>query len=87
MVAEHSNNRLMESMSNGKVADVFSELISVVEALTISSEEIKMKEKLIEDLTAEVMISKETLAKLVDDLGKWCEPPQPWADDPNHRKS
>ncbi|CAN1829245.1 WEB family protein At5g16730, chloroplastic [Linum perenne] len=57
-------------MSNGKVADVFSELNSAVEALTISSEEIKMKEKLIEDLTAEVMVSKETLAKLVDDLAK-----------------
>ncbi|CAN1797931.1 hypothetical protein LINPERHAP1_LOCUS21479 [Linum perenne] len=42
----------------------------VVEALTISNEEIKMREKLIEDLTVEVMISNETLTKLVDDLGK-----------------
>ncbi|CAN1139429.1 hypothetical protein LINPERPRIM_LOCUS24051, partial [Linum perenne] len=42
----------------------------VVETLTISDEEIKMKEKLIEDLTAEVMISNEMLTKLVDDLGK-----------------
>ncbi|CAN1155617.1 hypothetical protein LINPERPRIM_LOCUS11508 [Linum perenne] len=64
MVAEHTNNKLMESMSNGEVADVFSELNSFVEALTISNEEIKMKEKLIVDLMAEV-ISKETLAKLV----------------------
>ncbi|CAI0422161.1 unnamed protein product [Linum tenue] len=70
MVAEHANNRLTESMTTGRVADVFSELNHAVEALTISSEDLKIKEKMIQSLTAEVVNSKESQAKLVDDLGK-----------------
>jgi hypothetical protein len=53
-VADESNSRLKEAMSNGKVADIFVELNSVVESLSKSNQELKIKEMAITSLKAEV---------------------------------
>ncbi|KAJ6397897.1 hypothetical protein OIU77_018831 [Salix suchowensis] len=53
-VADESNASLKEAMSNGKVADIFVELNSVVESLSKSNQELKAKEMAIKSLKAEV---------------------------------
>ncbi|KAJ6413642.1 hypothetical protein OIU84_006445 [Salix udensis] len=53
-VADESNASLKEAMSNGKVADIFVELNSVVESLSKSNQELKAKEMAVTSLKAEV---------------------------------
>ncbi|XP_011031066.1 PREDICTED: myosin-3-like [Populus euphratica] len=65
-VADESNSRLKEAMSNGKVADIFVELNSVVESLSKSKQELKIKELAITSLKAEVGKLREAEAKLLE---------------------
>ncbi|CAK7354590.1 unnamed protein product [Dovyalis caffra] len=65
-LADESNARLKEATSNGKAADVFTELNSVVESLSKSNQELKIKEMAITSLKAEVGKLREVEAKLVE---------------------
>ncbi|KAB5556476.1 hypothetical protein DKX38_007385 [Salix brachista] len=65
-VADESNASLKEAMSNGKVADIFVELNSVVESLSKSNQELKAKEMAITSLKAEVGKLREVEAKLLE---------------------
>ncbi|XP_011023084.1 PREDICTED: putative WEB family protein At1g65010, chloroplastic [Populus euphratica] len=66
MVADESNAMLEEAMSNGKTADVFTELNSVMESLSKSKQELKIKEKTITSLKVEVGKLREVEAKLLE---------------------
>ncbi|KAJ6775076.1 SYNAPTONEMAL COMPLEX PROTEIN-RELATED [Salix purpurea] len=65
-VADESNASLKEAMSNGKVADIFVELNSVVESLSKSNQELKAKEMALTSLKAEVGKLREVEAKLLE---------------------
>ncbi|KAL3591555.1 hypothetical protein D5086_010195 [Populus alba] len=65
-VADESNSRLKEAMSNGKVADIFVELNSVVESLSKSNQELKIKDMAITSLKAEVGKLREAEARLLE---------------------
>jgi len=66
MVADESNAMLEEAMSNGKTADVFTELNSVMESLSKSKQELKIKEMTITSLKVEVGKLREVEAKLLE---------------------
>ncbi|XP_065873444.1 uncharacterized protein [Euphorbia lathyris] len=57
--AEEANARLTQSMSSGKVADVFLELNSVVQSLSKSNEELTIKELAIKSLKNELVKVKD----------------------------
>ncbi|WCJ31932.1 Myosin heavy chain-related protein [Euphorbia peplus] len=61
--ADDANARLSQSMHSGKVADVFSELNSVVQSLSKSNEEITIKEIAIKSLKDELVKAKDIEAK------------------------
>lgn len=65
-MADETNTRLTEAMSNGKVADVFTELNSVTESLSKSNQKLKTKEKAIASLKVELEKVEELEAKLVE---------------------
>ncbi|KAF2283939.1 hypothetical protein GH714_017505 [Hevea brasiliensis] len=64
--AYEANGKLTEAMSNRKVADVFSELNSAMESLSKSNEELKIKDKAIASLKAELDKAKELEAKMAE---------------------
>ncbi|KAJ6289105.1 hypothetical protein OIU76_024993 [Salix suchowensis] len=65
-VADESNAILKEAMSNGKTADIFTELNSVVESLSKSKQELRIKEMTITSLKVEVGKLREMEAKLLE---------------------
>ncbi|KAJ6740879.1 MYOSIN HEAVY CHAIN-RELATED PROTEIN [Salix purpurea] len=65
-VDDESNAILKEAMSNGKTADIFTELNSVVESLSKSKQELKIKEMTITSLKVEVGKLREMEAKLLE---------------------
>ncbi|KAJ6419400.1 hypothetical protein OIU84_029498 [Salix udensis] len=65
-VADESDAILKEAMSNGKTADIFTELNSVVESLSKSKQDLKIKEMTITSLKVEVGKLREMEAKLLE---------------------
>ncbi|KAJ8769544.1 hypothetical protein K2173_005147 [Erythroxylum novogranatense] len=64
-IANEANARLTEAMNGGKVADVFTELNSVMESLSKSQEELRIKDSIMASLKVELSKAKELQSKLV----------------------